>query len=76
MDGATKGTLNCEWNPGKNTLVGVEQFQNADGSGTLSDRGYPGNYYTLTFDSERNRLVGVYHHLELNQNLSVYFIRR
>jgi hypothetical protein len=42
----------------------------------LRDRGYPGNYYMLTFDSERNRHVGVYHHLGLNQNFDVYFIRR
>jgi hypothetical protein len=42
----------------------------------LRDRNYPGNYYTLTFDSESNRLVGVYHHLGLNQNFDVYFIRR
>ncbi len=42
----------------------------------LRDRGYPGSYYTLTFDSETNRLVGVYHHLGLNQNFDVYFIRR
>jgi phosphoserine phosphatase len=42
----------------------------------LRDKGYPGSYYTLTFDSERNLLVGVYHHLVLNQNFDVYFIRR
>jgi len=42
----------------------------------LRDRGYPGSYYTLTFDSERNRLIGVYHHLGLNQNFDVYFIKR
>ena len=37
MDGATRGTFNCKWDSGHSTLVGVEQFQNADGSGTLSD---------------------------------------
>jgi hypothetical protein len=42
----------------------------------LRDRGYPGSYYTLTFDSKKNRLVGVYHHLVLNQNFDVFFIRR
>ena len=42
----------------------------------LRDRGYPGSYYTLTFDPETNRLVGVYHHLVLNQNFNIYFIRR
>jgi phosphoserine phosphatase len=42
----------------------------------LRDKGYPGSYYTLTFDSERNLLVGVYHHLGINQNFDIYFIRR
>jgi len=42
----------------------------------LRDRGYPGSYYTLTYDSETNRLVGVYHHLGLNQNFDVYFVRK
>jgi hypothetical protein len=42
----------------------------------LKDKFYPGNYYTLTFDSESERLVGVYNHLGLNQNFDVYFIRK
>ena len=42
----------------------------------LRDRNYPGNYYTLTFDPEANRLDGMYHHLGLNQNFDVYFVRR
>ena len=42
----------------------------------LRDRDYPGNYYTLSFEPEANRLVGIYHHLGLNQNFDVYFIRR
>ena len=42
----------------------------------LRDQYYPGNYYTLTFDSQNKRLVGVYHHLGLNQALDVYFIRK
>jgi len=42
----------------------------------LRDRGYPGSYYTLTFDSERNLLVGVYHQLGSNQNFNVYFVKR
>jgi len=37
MDGATKGTSEYEWNPGQSTLIGVEQFQIEDVSGTLSD---------------------------------------
>ena len=42
----------------------------------LQDRNYPGNYYTLTFDSQSNRLIGVYHHLGLNQDFDVYFVRK
>ena len=42
----------------------------------LRDKNYPGNYYTLTFDTESNRLVGVYYHLGLNQNFDVYFASR
>ena len=42
----------------------------------LRDKYYPGNYYTLTFDSKSDRLVGVYYHLGLNQKFNVYFIRR
>jgi hypothetical protein len=42
----------------------------------LRDRGYPGSYYTLTFDPKSSQLVGVYHHLGLNQNFDVYFIRK
>ena len=42
----------------------------------LQDRNYPGNYYTLIFEPDINRLIGVYHHLGLNQNFDVYFVRR
>ena len=42
----------------------------------LRDRNYSGNYYTLTFDSKSDRLVGVYHHLVLNQNFDIYFVRK
>jgi len=42
----------------------------------LRDKGYPGSYYTLTFDSKTKRLVCVYHHLVLNQNFDIYFVRK
>ncbi len=42
----------------------------------LRDKGYPGSYYTLTFDSQTNRLVGVYHHLVLNKKFDINFVRR
>ena len=42
----------------------------------LRDRGYPGSYYTLTYDVGRDMLVGVYHHLGINENFDVVFQRR
>lgn len=42
----------------------------------LRDTYYPGSYYTLTYDSQSDRLVGVYHHLGIGQNMNVYFSRK
>jgi uncharacterized protein (DUF2147 family) len=42
----------------------------------LRDAGYPGSYYTLVYDPDSNHLAGVYHHLGLNQNFDVYFVRK
>ena len=41
----------------------------------LQDRGYPGSYYTLTYDPGSDSLSGVYHHLGVNQNNDVSFSR-
>ena len=41
----------------------------------LRDRGYPGSYYTLTYDPDVDHLVGVYHHLGIRQNFDVFFVR-
>ena len=41
----------------------------------LRDRLYPGSYYTLTYDSGDDRLSGVYHHLGVNQEYDVVFMR-
>ena len=41
----------------------------------LQDRGYPGSYYTLTYDPGSDSLSGVYHHLGVNQNYDVAFSR-
>ena len=41
----------------------------------LTDRNYPGNFYTLTYDPGSDSLSGVYHHLGLNQELEVAFSR-
>jgi hypothetical protein len=42
----------------------------------LRDKYYPGSYYTLTYDSQKDLLVGVYHHLGIGQNISVFFSRK
>ena len=42
----------------------------------LRDKYYPGSYYTLSYDSKMDRLVGVYHHLGIGQNISVFFSRK
>ena len=41
----------------------------------LTDRGYPGSYYTLTCAPAEDLLRGVYHHLGLQQNFDVAFFR-
>jgi uncharacterized protein (DUF2147 family) len=41
----------------------------------LQDRGYPGSYYTLTYDPGSDSLTGIYHHLGLNQQFEVAFSR-
>jgi hypothetical protein len=42
----------------------------------LRDKYYPGSYYTLTYDSQMDRLIGIYHHLGIGQNIEVFFSRR
>ena len=41
----------------------------------LSDRLYPGSYYTLTYDTGKDQLAGVYHHLGIQQQFDVIFVR-
>jgi len=41
----------------------------------LTDRGYPGSYYTLTYDDQGDTLEGVYHHLGLREDFAVGFFR-
>jgi len=41
----------------------------------LKDKYYPGNYYALTYDPNADQLVGVYHHLGIDQNFDVFFVR-
>jgi hypothetical protein len=42
----------------------------------LRDKYYPGSYYTLTYDSQSDRLVGIYHHLGTGHNFNVFFSRK
>lgn len=42
----------------------------------LRDRYYPGSYYTLTYDSKTDHLIGVYHHLGIGRNIDVFFSRK
>ena len=42
----------------------------------LRDKYYPGSYYTLTYDSKTDLLIGVYHHLGIGQNINVFFSRK
>ena len=41
----------------------------------LTDSNYPGNFYELAYDPERQWLVGVYHHLGAREDYEVYFTR-
>jgi hypothetical protein len=41
----------------------------------LTDRNYPGNYYTLALDPGSDSLSGVYNHLGLKQSFDVAFSR-
>jgi hypothetical protein len=41
----------------------------------LRDRGYPGNYYKLTYDTGKDQLAGVYYHLGVQQQFDVFFER-
>ncbi|MGB2630242.1 MAG: hypothetical protein WBD17_03295 [Candidatus Omnitrophota bacterium] len=42
----------------------------------LRDHGYPGSFYTLTYDPDTDRLTGVYHHLGIGQDFNVVFVRK
>ena len=42
----------------------------------MQDIGYPGSNYTLTYDKDSDRLVGVYHHAVLKKNYDIYFVRK
>ena len=41
----------------------------------LEGWGYEGSYYTLVYDKDTDRLIGVYHQLVYKQNYDIYFVR-
>ncbi len=41
----------------------------------LKDKGYPGSTYTLAYDSETDRLEGIYYQAAMNQQFEVIFER-
>ena len=41
----------------------------------LRDTGYPGSNYTLTYDPDTDRLVGVYHPMVLKKKFDIFFVR-
>jgi len=76
---APEGKLDARYlNPGP---IHVERAESGMVDGLLrvflelQDRGYPGSYYTLTYDPGSDSLSGVYHHLGVNQNFDVAFSR-
>lgn len=42
----------------------------------LRDRGYPGSNYTLTYEPDTDRLVGIYHHMVLKEKFDIFFVRK
>jgi hypothetical protein len=62
-------------------LINVAKAQATNEGGKLAlyvelrDRGYPGSFYTLSYDAGRDQFTGVYHHLGLNQTFEVNFER-
>ena len=41
----------------------------------LTDRNYPGNYYELAYQPDRDMWIGLYHHLGNGETFEVYFTR-
>ena len=41
----------------------------------LLDVGYPGSYYTLSYEPKSDCLIGVYHQLVTKQKFDIYFVR-
>jgi hypothetical protein len=73
------GTLQARYlNPRPINVSRAEVKRNGDRLSLLvelQDKGYPGSYYTLTYDPRSDALYGVYHHLGLNQTFDISFYR-
>lgn len=79
LGAALDGTLDARYfNPGP-IHVSRAQARVQEGKLTLivelRDRNYPGNLYTLTYDSAEDVLRGLYMHLGLQQTFDVTFVR-
>lgn len=76
---ASDGTLEASYRNPKPIHVSRAESRREEGAlkvlVELQDRGYPGSYYTLTYDPGSDTLAGVYHHLGLNQEFDVAFTR-
>jgi hypothetical protein len=76
---APDGTLEVQYlNPGPIHVSRAEWKSEGGRLGILvelTDRNYPGNFYTLAYDPGSDSLSGIYHHLGLNQTLDVGFSR-
>ena len=76
---AEDGKVDAAYNNPQPIKVAKAQTTQAGGKTALyvelRDRNYPGNYYILSYDPGQDQLVGVYHHLGLNQTFDVNFVR-
>ncbi len=78
-EAASDGQLTARYRNPREIHVSRAEWRRAEGRLTLlvelRDRGYPGSYYTLSYDPGSDSLTGVYHHLGLNQEFDVAFSR-
>jgi hypothetical protein len=76
---APDGTVDASYRNPNPIRVSRAQARSDGGSALffleLNDRGYPGNFYALTYDAGSDSLSGTYHHLGLNQTFEVAFSR-
>jgi hypothetical protein len=76
---SAEGTLDARYLNPQAVHVSRAEAKTANGAievlVELTDRGYPGSFYTLTYSEGEDVLRGVYHHLGLQQTFDVVFFR-